>query len=419
MNLIKNSDYKIIAKNFSYLSFLKLFNIGFKFILIGYLIRVLGTELYGLITWADSIIQFFLMFINFGFNVYAAKYIVDNKDNKNLINEIVSSIYSIKLILFLLSFLILFFTSLWDPISQNIGLLYLLLTMGIGEVLFPIWFFQGVEKLKTATVIVFFSRLFVFLATILFVKTPDDLFLYVIFLVLSNILMGVLGVQVIQKKYNIKFYIVRLKILLTYFKAAFMFFLGRFLSLVFNFGTIFLIGIYASMNDVAGFDIAAKIVMLTVIPFEMLQQAVFPTISRTLDKKLLKKLLLLSFTCGVFLMLLINVFSEKLILLFGGQDLLEYVSTLKLLSALTPLISVTFILGSCGLVAFGYFKEYNKSLIISSLLYIFSVLIMYFTNQINFSNLVYLRVVSDLALVSIRGFYVFKRKILFLKAKKQ
>lgn len=413
MGIIKNNDYKIIAKNLSYLTVLKLFNIGFKFFLVGYLIRVLGSELYGLLTWADSIIQFFLMFINFGFNVYAAKYIVENKENEELLDEIVSSIYIIKLALLLLSFLILFFTSFLDPISQNKELLYLLLVMGVGEVFFPIWFFQGVEKLKTATIIVFFSRLFVFLATLLFVKTSDDLLLYVVFLVVSNILMGYLGLNTLVRQYNIKIYTVKFKILFSYFKAASMFFLGRFLSLVFNFGTIFLIGIYASMNDVAGFDIASKIIMLTVIPFEMLQQAVFPTISRTLDKKLLIKLLKLSLICGFVVMLLTILFSEKLILLFGGGELLEYVNILKLLSILTPLISVTFILGSCGLVAFGFFKEYNKSLIFSSLIYMFSLLIMYFNNGISFNNLIFLRIFSDIILVSIRGFYVFQKKILF------
>ena len=107
MNFIKNKDYRIIAKNFSFLSFLKFFNIGFKFILIGYLIRIFGAELYGVLTWADSITQFFVMFINFGFNVYAAKYIVDNRKDKSRINEVVSSIYIIKTLLFIASFLIL------------------------------------------------------------------------------------------------------------------------------------------------------------------------------------------------------------------------------------------------------------------------------------------------------------------------
>lgn len=415
MNFIENKDYRIIAKNFSFLSVLKLFNIGFKFILIGYLIRVFGAKLYGVLTWADSIIQFFLMFINFGFNVYAAKYIVDHRDEKSKINEVVSSIYIIKTALFFASFVILFATSWFGPIAENLGLLSLLLVIGIGEVLFPIWFFQGIEKLKTATIIVFFSRLFVVLGTVLFVKSQDDLFLYVTLLVLSNILMGVTGVYSLKKHHNITLYFVKLKTLSEYFNAAIMFFLGRFLALVFNFGTIFLIGVYATMNDVAGFDTASKIVMLTVIPFEMLQQAVFPTISRTLDKKLLSKLVLVSFFVGLFLMMLLNIFAVELISLFGGGELLEYVETLKYLSLLTPLISITFILGSCALVAFGYFKEYNRSLIISAILYVFFVFVLYLLDEITFWNLVYLRIFSDVVLVSIRGFYAINKKVLQFK----
>ncbi|MCD2258234.1 oligosaccharide flippase family protein [Psychroserpens sp. XSD401] len=397
------------------MSVLKVFNIGFKFILVAYLVRVLGTELYGVLTWSDSIIQFFLMYINFGFNVYAAKYIVDHRDDKSIINEVVSSIYIIKSVLFLSSFLLLLITAIFDPIAQSLDLLYLMLIMGIGEVLFPIWFFQGIEKLKLATIIVFISRLFIVVTTFLFVNSPDDIFLYVGLIVISNVIMGVLGVYTIKKYYDISFYLVKVKTILKYFNAAVMFFFGRFLLLVFNFGTIFLIGVYASMDDVTGFDIASKIVMLTVIPFEMLQQAVFPTISRTMDKKLLTKLVFFSFGIGLIFMIAINLFSSQLVLLFGGEELLVYTDTLNFLSLLTPIISVTFILGSCGLVAFGFFKEYNFSLLISSVVYIVIVLFLYLVDEITFWNLIYLRVFSDFVLVCIRAFYSIKRKVLFQK----
>lgn len=415
MDFLKNKDYRIIAENFSYLSVLKVFNIGFKFILVAYLVRVLGTELYGLLTWSDSIIQFFLMYINFGFNVYAAKYIVDHRNNKAVINEVVSSIYIIKALLFISSFLILLITAIFDPIAQNMGILYLMLIMGIGEVLFPIWFFQGVEKLKQATIIVFISRLFIVVTTFLWVNNPDDIFLYVGLIVISNVIMGVLGVYTIKKYYDIHFYAVKRTTILKYFKAATMFFFGRFLLLVFNFGTIFLIGVYATLEDVSGFDIASKVVMLTVIPFEMLQQAVFPTISRTKDKKLLSKLIFVSLGVGLLFMIVINVFSEDIILLFGGEELLKYTSTLKFLSLLTPIISVTFILGSCGLVAFGFFREYNFSLLISSVFYIVVVLFLYLIDEITFWNLIYLRVFSDFVLVCIRAFYTIRKGVLFHK----
>ena len=91
-----NKDHKTIFKNFSYLTIMKVLNIGIKVVLAAYLIRVLGNENYGLLTWLDSIIQYFIMIINFGFNIYAAKYIVENRKNTESINEIVSSIFIIK-----------------------------------------------------------------------------------------------------------------------------------------------------------------------------------------------------------------------------------------------------------------------------------------------------------------------------------
>ena len=66
-------DNLIILKNLSFLTILRVFNVGAKFILVAYLIRVLGKINYGVLTWVDSIIQYFLIIINFGFNIYAAK----------------------------------------------------------------------------------------------------------------------------------------------------------------------------------------------------------------------------------------------------------------------------------------------------------------------------------------------------------
>jgi len=114
-------------------------------------------------------------------------------------------------------------------------------------------------------------------------------------------------------------------------------------------------------------------------------------------------------------MFVIQLFSSQLVLLFGGEELLIYTDTLKTLSLLTPIMSVTFILGSCGLVAFGFFKEYNFSLLISSIIYIVIVLFLYLLDEITFWNLIYLRVFSDFVLFSVRAFYSIKRKVLFQK----
>ena len=68
-----------LLSNFFYIGVLKFLNIGSKYFLVGYLIRILGENGYGILTWVDSIVQYFIMLINFGFDLYAAKYVVENK----------------------------------------------------------------------------------------------------------------------------------------------------------------------------------------------------------------------------------------------------------------------------------------------------------------------------------------------------
>lgn len=408
----KSEDTTIILKNVSYLSVLRLTNIGVKFLLVAYLIRILGENNYGVYTWSDAVIQFFLIFINFGFNIYAAKYIVENKHDHQRTNEITSAIFTIKFVLFIFSIFILFVFSFIDTIFGYREILYLMLFLGLGEVLFPIWYFQGIEKLKLATYITVFYRLLLVLLTFLLIKRTTDLLLYVFLTVLTNILMGLTGYMVLVKSFNFKYYLLPLKKLTKYAREAYMFFISTFLSMSFNYFTIFLIGAFFIMDKVAGFDISLKIVLVAVVPFDMLQQAVYPTIARNKDRKLLKKILFLSVFAGLLFTLILYLFSEEILQLFGGTAMIKYAIVLRALAIIIPFVALTFVLGTCTLVAFGYNKEFNRSLIISSVVYFIFIGILYVTESITFWNLVWLRVLSDVILALIRLYFVYEKKIL-------
>ena len=406
-----NQDNKIIFKNFSYLSILRFFNIGVKFLLVAYLIRILGEINYGIYTWSDSIIQYFLIFINFGFNIYAAKYIVKDKNDSTKVNIIISSIFTIKFIFFIISFFILSILWFFDPIKNHFNILLLMLLMGLGEVFYPIWYFQGIEKLKPATIIIVVSRVLLLIGTFFLVKSPDDLYLFVALVVLSNIIMGALGYFTLKKNYNYSFNLVNVKTLKKFIKEAYMFFFGMFFSLTFNLATIFLIGIFFTMDYVSGFDISLKIVLVFIIPFDMLQQAVFPTISRNKNKQLLKQLIFGSFLLGIVFFFTLFFFSTELLSLFGGNEMTKYSSVLQTLAIIIPLVAVSLMLGSCTLIVFGHNSDFNISLILSSIVYIIIILLLILYDKITFWNLIYLRVFSDFTLLIIRIYFTIKRKI--------
>lgn len=410
-NTLTNKKIHILS-NFFYIGVMKFLNIGSKYFLVGYLIRILGENGYGVLTWVDSIAQYFIMLINFGFDLYAAKYVVENRDNPKKLNEAISTIYYIKGILLVTSFLLLIPLSFNAQISSFISLIFLMLVMGFGEVMTPIWFFQGIEKMKIITVITFFSKLMLILLTFFYIKDSSDITLYVLFLVITNIIWGFGGFLMMKKEANFQFVSITFKLIKKYLKEGYLFFIGKFSTFLFNLGTVFLVGYLFSKGQVAGFDIAIKIVFVFIIPFEVLQQALFPAIVRGVSKTMLRKITLGTFLVSTFIAIVLFYFSKDVIVVFGGAEMIKYVFVLDVILLLIPIVSLTIVVGNCILVAKGYYKEYNWSLIISAILFVFLLIVLKWMDQLDFINVLVVRVMADLIQLIIRLHYNFKYKII-------
>jgi len=409
-----NTDGKIILKNFSYLSLLRIFNILSQYILVSFLIRTLGSEKYGVFVWAYSIIQYLVIIVNFGFNTYAAKYIPENYNNPNDLNKVFTTIIGFKLFLYIIT-AIMFVILTWniDVFAENSGLLLVLLGIGFGEAIFPIWFFQGKEKLEIPTKIVFLFRLILVIITLLFISNEDHLIRYAYFLTVINILIGISGLYIALRKLNIHFVLVKFQYFTKIIREAIVFFIGALFGKSFNFVAIFLIGLYFSMEDVASFDIAFKIIAAIQLPFETLSVALFPTIIRTKNIKFNEKIIFISFVISLFLWGITYWQSDFLMSLLGGEALLNYSFLLKKLSVLIPVVILTYFLGTNTLVAFGYQKQFNLSFIIPSIIYMITTLVFWRLDLLTFEIIVSLRIMVDLLMVVYRLFFSIKHKLIF------
>ena len=70
-----------------------------------YLMIVLGAEKFGYIGFSMSVIQYLMLFVDFGFNFTATKQISLIKHNHEKLNEVFTSTLYAKLILLIISFL--------------------------------------------------------------------------------------------------------------------------------------------------------------------------------------------------------------------------------------------------------------------------------------------------------------------------
>ena len=136
-----------------------------------YLSRVLGVEKFGLVFWAQACIQYFMLITEYGFNWSASREIAIAKDDKEKISEVFNSVMGVKFILIILCFIVLFLLVLFVPKFNNEWLLFFLtFFMVIGNAIYPIWYFQGIEHMKYVTFLKIVSQSVFLILIFIFIK---------------------------------------------------------------------------------------------------------------------------------------------------------------------------------------------------------------------------------------------------------
>lgn len=415
MNNIKSlvSKNKLLLQNFSFLSLLQIFNLLLPLITYPYLIRVLGKETYGLVIYSQSIVAYFIIVVNFGFNISATKDIAVNKGNIKKISEIVSSVFVIKSMLFLMCGILFFILIYFLPLFSEHKLLYIFAFGAcLGEVLFPVWFYQGIEKMKYITFVNLSTKLFFTIFIFILIKSSDDYLWMPILMTLGSIIGGVLSFYFIIKVEKVQFFIPVYSKLLEYLRRTVPFFLSRLSAVLSSETNTVLIGTFIGYKEVAYYDLAKKIINILMIPNSIINTTVYPKIAQELNKVFVKNVFYLRIAISLIIYALLFVFSEYILLFLGGEKMLQAKSVLYLMGLLLPITAVSYYLGGTVLVAFNKEKFFNRSVFFSTLSYLILMCLLFVLNIFSLFNVIYVFLFTETLIASYRYYYTRKFKIL-------
>ena len=104
---LKNRLKNPMVANFISLVLLQGVNYLLPLLSFPFLFRVIGVERLGLVTFGYSLMQYFVMLTDFGFNLSATKYISENRSNLKRVNTYLNSAMICRVLLGVISFFIL------------------------------------------------------------------------------------------------------------------------------------------------------------------------------------------------------------------------------------------------------------------------------------------------------------------------
>lgn len=275
--MVNSEEKKRLLSNFLSLSVLQGANYLLPLLTLPYLVRVLGVEYYGLLAFATATITYFQIITDYGFNLTATKEVSKNRRDRDKLVEIFSSVMMIKVFFMILSFLLLtILVFSFEKFGKHSSIYFLTFGTVIGQVLFPMWFFQGMERMKYVTYLNILAKLIFTVAIFIFVKKQGDYYLVPLLTSIGFIISGIIAFVLINQQFNIRFRLQNFKTIKIYLIDGWHVFISRFYLSVYTTTNIILLGLFTNNTSVGYYSIAEKIVFSIGNLFEPIIQTIFP-----------------------------------------------------------------------------------------------------------------------------------------------
>lgn len=353
--MVSPQDSKTVLKNAVSLTTLQAITYFLPILILPYLFRVIGVAKFGLISFAQAFVQYFMILTDYGFSISATKQISLCRTEDEKVSAVFSSVMVVKLALAFLSFLAMSLIVFFIPKFRNDWMVYVF-SFGavIGNTLFPVWFFQGTEKMRHIAEINIIGGAVLLFSIFFFVKTPEDYLMVPLIYSSVFLITGVLGLYVVFRRFGVKFKFPGYANLRQQLKAGWDIFISIVAINAYTTTRIFTVGLLTN-NTLTGFySIAEKIAnFIQTFPLLSVSQAVFPRLSKIYHHNKLKAFEIMqhiqriTINISLITLPLIFILSDWIVLIICGGDYPQTVLSLRIL-----IVSVFFIAANAFRVQF-------------------------------------------------------------------
>lgn len=273
---------KSVAKNYVFNLIYQMLTVLLPLVTTPYLSRVLGSEPIGIYGYTISIVTYFIMFGSLGIAMYGQREIAYCQNDKENKSKTFFELILLRAVTLTISIIIFYFSFCRD---NDYHLYYLILSIQIFANMFDIsWFFQGIEEFDKTVIRNVIVKLLGLVLIFTVIKKPEDLWIYFLIYVLSD-LIGNISLWFYIPKYIEKVGFKKLN-LKRHIKPAILLFAPQVAIQIYTVLDKTMIGVLTkNMNEVAFYEQAQKIVKASLMIVGSLQTVMNSRIASAYSNK--------------------------------------------------------------------------------------------------------------------------------------
>ncbi|GGF81763.1 oligosaccharide flippase family protein [Wenyingzhuangia marina] len=358
-----------LVENVSALFSLKVIDLGLSLWLIPYLILKIGLHNYGVYALAMSLILFFVNILNYGFNLSTVRELARHKNDNIKVNLIFNEVFSVKLFLFALLFLLFIGVSFIIPkFSEHFHLYFFASLILLGDLFSLRWFFMGIEKMKFMTLIHLCSTGIFTILVLICITLPSDYVTIPLYEAIGLLISAVFSFIWVLKKYKIQIKLISFTAVLNYLKIHFNSFVNLLLPSTSGTLIVLLSGMLVGPSFVGLTQIGVKFTAAFTTLNTILTSAFYPLINRNKEIEVTTRKILnsLGFLVSIS-MFLLGEFLTKTWLNFESEAMMQnMVMIVKILSPIPFLAALVSSYGINGLLTQYKDKLFGRITLIST-----------------------------------------------------
>lgn len=363
-----------LAGNLVALYILQGLNYAIPMAVLPYLVRVLGMQMYGLIAFSQSFAQYFTLLTDYGFNYSATRSIALQGGNGAAISRIFSSVLTIKVALMCAGAVVVGMIVATVPRFHHDAIFFLVAYLAVaGNVLFPLWYFQGVEEMRQISAIYGGARLLGAVALFVWVHHPSDALRALVIQSLAVVLAGAVGLGWVLFSCAVRFVLPGRTELATALKEGAHLFVSTAAISLYTNTNVFLVGILAGNTEAGYFSAAERLVRAMQGLITPVTQAVFPHMnaiaaeSRKSALRLAKRTLKWMSGISFFFSVTILVLAGPIVVLCFGHHAAPCVPVIRWIALLPLLVAVSNVLGIQTMITFNLDRQFSLILVLAGI----------------------------------------------------